>query len=228
LKHCLAYGISSVWNSCRYLSPLTEFCSTTKSVFLPWWILPQTWTEPPPAMTVPTTQSAWNVHLAVASHRLFHQSDEAKTIETILLCPQKPSLFVQIIKQRSLNGSACLKAPAEQTSVYSCSWKSNINSVLPQLSENWCWFHSVTSTNAIQNAIISCWRLSWPTRWCLRLNSTSLRVTSEDFGHSTLAYVEVTGNIILSELGTAQTYYLPSYALWNSWWHWPLYLGTAG
>ena len=55
LKRCLAYGISSVCNSCRYLSPLTEFCSTTKSVFPPWWIPPQTWTEPPPAMTVPTT-----------------------------------------------------------------------------------------------------------------------------------------------------------------------------
>jgi hypothetical protein len=50
----------------------------------------------------------------------------------MLLCPQKPSLFAQIIQQRSLNGSACLNAPAEQTSVYSCSWKSNINSVLPQ------------------------------------------------------------------------------------------------
>jgi hypothetical protein len=62
----------------------------------------------------------------------------------------------------------------------------------------------------------------------LRLNSTPLRVTSEDFGHSTLPYVEVTGNFILSETGAAQTYYLPSYALWNSWWHWPLYLGTAG
>ena len=73
----------------------------------------------------------------------------------MLLCPQKPSLFAQIIKQRSLNGSACLKALAEQTSVCSCSWKSNINSVLPQLSENWCWFHSVTSTNAI----ILSWRL---------------------------------------------------------------------
>ena len=145
----------------------------------------------------------------------------------MLLCPQKPSLFAQIIKQRSLNGSVCLKAPTEQTSVYSCSWKSNINSVLPQLSENLCWFHSVTSTNAIHNASISCWRLSWPTRWCLRLNSTSLRVTSEDFGHSTLPYVEVTGNFILSETAAAQTYYLPSYALWNSWWHWPLYLGTA-
>jgi hypothetical protein len=95
---------------------------------------------------------------------------------------------------------------------------------LPQLSENWCWFHSVTSANAI----ISCWRLLWPTRWCLRLNSTSLRVTSEHFGHSTLPYVEVTGNFILSETGAAQTYYLPSYALWNSWWYWPLYLGTAG
>ena len=141
----------------------------------------------------------------------------------MLLCPQKPSLFAQIIKQRSLKESACPNAP----SVYSCSWKSNINSVLPQLSENWCWFHSVTSTNAIQNAIISCWRISWPTRWCLRLNSTSLRVTSEDFGHSTLPYVEFTGNFILSETGAAQAYYLPSYALWNVWWYWPLYLGTA-
>jgi hypothetical protein len=126
----------------------------------------------------------------------------------MLLCPQKPSLFAQIIKQRSLNGSVCLKAPTEQTSVYSCSWKSNINSVLPQLSPG---EHSVTSTNAIQNAIISCWRLSWPTRWCLKLNSTSLRVTSEDFGHSTLPYVEVTGNFILSETSAAETYWYYQY-----------------
>ena len=60
LMRCLAYGISSVCNSCRYLSPLTEFCIVTKSVFPPWWIPPQTWTEPPPAMTVPTTQSSRN------------------------------------------------------------------------------------------------------------------------------------------------------------------------
>ena len=60
LNHCLAYGISSVCNSCRYLSSLTAFCSTTKSVFPPWWIPPQTWTELPPAMTVPTTQSSRN------------------------------------------------------------------------------------------------------------------------------------------------------------------------
>jgi hypothetical protein len=39
---------------------LTEFCSTTKSVFPPWLIPPQTWTEPPPAMTVPTKQSSQN------------------------------------------------------------------------------------------------------------------------------------------------------------------------
>jgi hypothetical protein len=56
---------------------LTEFCSTTLSVFPSWWIPPQTWTETPPAMTVPTTQSSRN--RAVASHRLFRQSDEAKT-----------------------------------------------------------------------------------------------------------------------------------------------------
>jgi hypothetical protein len=63
---------------------------------------------------------------------------------------QKPSVFAQFIKQRSLNGSACLKAPAEQTSVYSYSWKSNINSVLPQLSENWCWFHSGTGSKILR------------------------------------------------------------------------------
>jgi hypothetical protein len=102
-----------------------------------------------------------------------------------------------------------------RTSVYGCSWKSIINSVLPHLSENWCWFHSVTSTKAITNAIIPCWRLSRPTRWYHRLNSTSLRVTYEDCGHSTLPYVEITGNFILSENGAAQAYYLPSYALWN-------------
>jgi hypothetical protein len=39
---------------------LTEFCSTTKSVFPPWWIPPQVWTEPPSAMTVPTTRSFRN------------------------------------------------------------------------------------------------------------------------------------------------------------------------
>jgi hypothetical protein len=39
---------------------LTEFCSTTKSVFPPWWIRLQTWTEPPSFMTVPTTQSSRN------------------------------------------------------------------------------------------------------------------------------------------------------------------------
>ena len=77
LKRCLACRISSVCNSCRYLSPLTEFCSTTLSVFPSWWIPPQTWTETPPAMTVPTTQSSRN--RAAASHRLFRQSDEAKT-----------------------------------------------------------------------------------------------------------------------------------------------------
>ena len=144
----------------------------------------------------------------------------------MLLCPQNPSLFAQII--RSLKLSAYLKALAEQTSVYSCTWKYNISSGLPQLSENWWRFHSITSTNAIDNSIIWCWRVSWPTKWCLKLNSTSLRLTSEYFGHSTLPYVEVTGNFILIETGAAQTYYLPSYALWNYLWHWPLYLGTAG
>ena len=65
LKRCLAYGISSVCNSCRYLSPLTEFCSTTKSVFPPW----QYHQHSPPG----------TVHLAVASHGFSRQSDEAKT-----------------------------------------------------------------------------------------------------------------------------------------------------
>jgi hypothetical protein len=50
-----------------------------------------------------------------------------------------------VVLQNSVNGDRyrqllqtelILKAPAEQTSVYSCSWKSNINSILPQLSEN--------------------------------------------------------------------------------------------
>ena len=80
-------------------------------------------------MTVPTAQSSWN--RAVASHRLFRQSDEAKTwthrcrLHGANVLSHSDDAFVPTkavsvcANQRSLNGSACLKTPAEQTSVYS-------------------------------------------------------------------------------------------------------------
>jgi hypothetical protein len=62
----------------------------------------------------------------------------------------RASLFAQIINQGSLNGSACLKTPAEQTSVYSSRESPILN----------LFCHSCRRTDAhfirIQNAIISC------------------------------------------------------------------------
>jgi hypothetical protein len=62
---------------------------------------------------------------------------------------------------------------------------------------------------------------------CPKYSDVTLKDVLLSLRHHLVPYVEVTENFILSETGAAQTYYLPSYALWNSWWNWPLYLGTA-
>ena len=80
LKRCLAYGISSVCNGCRYICRRwqnfvaqpsqffrhDEFCPKhEQNLHLPW-----QYQQHSPLGTI---------HLAVASHGLFRQSDEAKT-----------------------------------------------------------------------------------------------------------------------------------------------------